>query len=562
MLRTFLFICFGVFFISEGFAQDFEVNHAKIDVFINAEGYFDVVENYDITFTSAKHGIYRTIQTNYDLETAEGKRENRKIKIRNVEVPGHKFNADFDFVQKLSDFYDIKIGDKNVTVTGEQHYEIKYRVYNAFLFESDKTLFYWNIKSSQWQAPFKKVSFTIHPPENVGLNADDFFVYSGWTGTTDESKEFDVRVENGAYSAESRSDFISTPGMSVTALLNLPPGSVKEIKPFWPFWTDYGWSMILGALVFVFYFIWNKYGKDDRVVAAITYFPPDGIDPAMAGFLIDDKPDTHDLISLIPYWGSRGLIMVQEIPKSGWFGKADTKLLLLKPLPEDVTGYEEKLFKGLFGNAQSNKEVLVSSLKNSFYTTMNSAKSQLKKKAQTYYDPKARRVKNFTTLGIVFAGMGLFFWFLLNWGVLAAILVIPVEIFLLIMTPHLVKKNSKGNELLSELKGFKQFIKVAEENKLKMLLKEDPTYFETTMAYALAFGMFEQWAKKFDALNLEPPTWYSSPGGMMTMSHFSKSFSGAMSSAQSTMVSSPSSSSSGGGGSSGGGFGGGGGGSW
>ncbi|MAB58187.1 MAG: hypothetical protein CL524_11635, partial [Aequorivita sp.] len=77
-----------------------------------------------------------------------------------------------------------------------------------------------------------------------------------------------------------------------------------------------------------------------------------------------------------------------------------------------------------------------------------------------------------------------------------------------------------------------------------------------------AFGLFESWAKKFEALNLQPPSWYTSSTGAFTMHNFSRSFSDSISTAQSTMVSSPSSSSSGGGGSSGGGFGGGGGGSW
>ena len=154
----------------------------------------------------------------------------------------------------------------------------------------------------------------------------------------------------------------------------------------------------------------------------------------------------------------------------------------------------------------------------------------------------------------------LFFVFLFTWGLLAAIALVLVAVFLLVMSSYLVKKNAKGNSALSELKGFKNFIKIAEENKLKMLLQDSPTYFETTMGYALAFGMFSQWAKKFENLNLQPPSWYTSSTGVFTMHHFANSFSDSITSAQSTMVSSPSSS--GGGGSSGGGFGGGGGGSW
>jgi uncharacterized membrane protein len=127
----------------------------------------------------------------------------------------------------------------------------------------------------------------------------------------------------------------------------------------------------------------------------------------------------------------------------------------------------------------------------------------------------------------------------------------------------MAKKNRKGTRLFSELKGFKRFIKVAEENKLKMLLAEDPGYFENTMGYALAFGLFEKWAKKFDSLHIPPPNWYSSGTNQMSMHHFARSFTTDMNSVKATMVSSPSSSGgSSGGGSSGGGFGGGGGGSW
>src|SRR5690554_2684348 len=560
-LFLFLFVFLGIL---KGYTQDFEVDKAQVDIYISADGYFDVVENYDLTFTEYKHGIYRYIQTSYDLLTEDGKEEKRRIKIRKIEVPGYDFDADPDFIQKLSDNLEIKIGDKNVTVIGPQYYQIKYRVYDAFLFEKDQILFYWNVKPADWNTVFKQLDFTIHPPKNVGVSDDDFFVYSGDTGETEESDEFQVSFDNGVFTASSLDGFTSYQGDSVTVLLNLPQGSIKEIKPLWPFWTDYGWTLILGIMLVAFYWIWNKFGKDDKAVAAISYFPPKGIDPAMAGFLIDDSGDTEDLISLIPDWGSRGIIKMEEIPKKGWFGKSDTKLTRLNLLPKEAPTYEQEIFNGLFGSDSElvEKEVLISSLKDSFYIKMASAKELLKNEAQIYYDPIAKKMQTRTMVGIVIIGLLLFGLFLVTWGLFAALAIIPTSIFLLTMSVHLIKKNAKGNRALSDLKGFKQFIKVAEENKLKMLLQESPSYFENTMSYALAFGLFNQWAKKFEALNLQPPNWYSSTTGAMTMNNFSNSFSSSISSAKSTMISSPSSSSSGGGGSSGGGFGGGGGGSW
>lgn len=557
-MKSLILFFVGSLFVFQAFSQGFKVDKAHVEIFINEDGYFDVVENYDITFTELKHGIYRDIETKYDLLTEENKQEKRTIKISEIDVPGHKFDALVGIKQKLNNKIQIKIGDKDVTVIGPQQYQIKYRVHNAFLFEKEQIRFYWNIKPANWNAVFNQIDFTIHLPGNVPASAETFFVYSGHTGNTTPSSEFDVSMDGGTYHAKSHQNFRSYIGQSVTVLVNLPLNSVTEIKPLWPFWSDYGWTLILGAIIVAFYSIWKKYGKDDKVVAAITYFPPQGIDPALAGFIIDDSGDTKDLISLIPYWGSRGFLKMEEIPKSGWFGASDTRLIKHAELPHNAPKYERMLFDGLFA---SGSNVLISSLKNKFYKTMAKAKTALNEQAQEYYDPRAKRIQTITILSLVVLSIALVFVFLAVWDIVAAVVVVPVAIFLLIMSGYLIKKNSKGNRLLSELKGFKKFIKVAEENKLKMLLQESPSYFETTMSYALAFGMFDKWASKFEGLNLQPPSWYSSPTGVFTMRSFSNSFASSMASANATMVSSPSSSSSGGGSSSGG-FGGGGGGSW
>ncbi len=560
--RLFPFVC--LLFSMSLAAQGFVVDRYQAHIILDQAGYFDVVENYDITFTSPKHGIFRVIRTQYDLVDQNGNRSERKIKIRKVKVPGHKFEADPIFFEKVSNNFQIKIGDKDKTVMGPEHYQIKYRVYNAFLYGDGQIRFYWNVKPDGWRAPFNQIDFTVQLPAGVTPSTDDIFVYAGPQGTTQASDQFDVSLSDGAFSVKSREGFRSGIGESVTVLINLPQGSVAETKPWWPFWTDYGWTLILAAMLLAFYWVWNRFGKDDRVVATTSYYPPQGIDPAMAGFLIDDRADTPDLVSLIPCWGSRGIIKVTQIPKEGWFGKEDTKLTRLRPLPMNAPDYEETMFEGLFGKSPGTgeKEVLISSLKDSFYTTMAEAKKQLKRKAQIYYDPKAKQVQGYTIIGIFLMGMILFFGFLFLWGIIAAVAVVPVVIFLIFMSFYLVRKNAKGNAMLTELKGFKNFIRIAEENKLKMLLRDSPSYFETTMAYALAFGLFERWAKKFEALDVQPPSWYTSTAGFYTMHNFAHSFSDTISTTQSTMVSAPSSSGSSGGGSSGGGFGGGGGGSW
>jgi len=556
-----LFIC--LLGIAELAAQDFSVMNYKVDIVIHKEGYFDVVENYDLNFDVPKHGIYRTIQTKYELLDSTGGTITRKIRINKVDVPDRKFDVPFDFVQKLQDQVDIRIGDEDITLLGPQHYQISYRVHDAFLFEDSQIRFYWNIKPEGWSANFHQISFTVHVPEDVYLGKENSFVYSGDAGTTTQSTDIQTYFANGEFSGTSKLGSISYPGQSVTVLIDLPLGAVQEAKPFWPFWTNYGWVFLIGVLLTAFFWIWWNFGKDERVIATSTYYPPDQIDPAMVGFLINDRDDNSDLISLIPYWGAKGLIRIEEIPKKGLFGTKDTKLIKLRPLPLDAPTYERELFHGLFGapTDTDRPEVLVSSLRNTFYVTMSAAKKQLKESAQPYYVGESRKVQWTMYLILFLLSIGLTLIGLFFWGILAAVALTVCCVALIFINRFMIKKNAKGNRILSELKGFRRFIKVAEENKLKMLLHDDPHYFENTMGYALAFGMFGQWAKKFTNLNLSQPDWYTSTG-KMGMANFSKSFSSSMDRTRSTMVSSPSSSSSSGGGSSGGGFGGGGGGSW
>ena len=139
---------------------------------------------------------------------------------------------------------------------------------------------------------------------------------------------------------------------------------------------------------------------------------------------------------------------------------------------------------------------------------------------------KSNKVQSVTAIILIILMIALFPLNLYFWGIIAAIAGVVFCIFLLVMNQYMVKKNREGNAVFSELKGFRQFIKIAEERKLKMLLKEDPGYFESTMSYALAFGLFDKWAKKFDGLDVQPPTWYTSTSGnAFMMSNFSESFS-------------------------------------
>ena len=63
-----------------------------------------------------------------------------------------------------------------------------------------------------------------------------------------------------------------------------------------------------------------------------------------------------------------------------------------------------------------------------------------------------------------------------------------------------LKYTDKWAELASRVIGYSQFIKSCDENKIKLLLKEDPLFIDRTLPYATAFGMETEFLKKISPL--------------------------------------------------------------
>ncbi|MBK7098610.1 MAG: DUF2207 domain-containing protein [Sphingobacteriales bacterium] len=444
-------------------------------------------------------------------------------------------------------------------------YIIQYRVERAFIYEKNNDVFYWNLMGREWEAEFKKVNFTVTLPENLPLAKGQYFVYTGEVGDTSTNATY--QYENEVLTGSSN-EMLGN-GKDMTIMIKLPKGVIVEKASNQLLWEDYQWVSFLLPLLLLFYFLWDKYGKDKAMPKVVEYFPPTGVDPVMAGYLIDDKADSRDLTSLIPHWGANGYLFLTEVGKKGLFSKMDIVLKKLKDIPSNVHSYERTFFNGLFS---SGDEIKVSDLKDSFYATMNSAKSQLSSAARAdgYYDRKSHLMRFIVAGGLLILG-GLGGWLMTSvYGVIALITWLVVCVILAIWSVKIMKRpTEKGDAAKQQTRGFKMFIEKAEKDKLEYLLLDDPSYFEKTLAYAVSFGMAKKWARKFNGLNLQPPGWYhgstlsGTTEGAFNAAAFTDSFTSSMSSMSSTMVSSPSSSgSSSGGGSSGGGFGGGGGGSW
>ena len=129
------------------------------------------------------------------------------------------------------------------------------------------------------------------------------------------------------------------------------------------------------------------------------------------------------------------------------------------------------------------------------------------------------------------------------------------------------RRTLKGARATDKIFGFVEFLRRTDQDRIRRI--NDPSLFERCLPYALAFGVASQWARVFEGIYTQPPTWYAGNWDTFSANRLGHDLNRATTSMGQSFTSTPRSSSSwggggfgGGGGFSGGGGGGGGGGAW
>lgn len=551
---TRIFFLIWCFLVPAGWlhAEYFTIRHYAIQMDVSASGVFSVEETLDVEFSQERHGIYRTIPTGYRVD---GKK--LRIRVSDVETPHWPMEREWELDRLL-----IRIGDPDRYVNGRQQYVIRYKVRKAWLFPEEHTEFYWNLVGNDWEVPIDSISFVIHFDKDPDVQEGDFRVFTGYRG--DQGSDATISYDGeGRISGASTRPFYSQEGLTVA--VRLPIDYIPRPSETQLFLAKYGLLAIPVALLAFILILWERIGRDEPTITMAEYYPPEGISPSEAGAFLDDKVDNRDLIALIPYWASEGLLEIHEVKEKVLFVFSDSsyEFVKIKGLPAGRPTYEKVIFEGLFRDGD---RVRLSSLKDKFYSTMNSARTKLNKtvKEKAYYTPQSLRFKAwFPVFGVLSLAAGVGCVFISQ--IYAAVGMVVVGVLFFLLQRPMLRRTKLGSQVYQKLRGFREFVDKADRPRLERLLQEDAGYFEKTLPYAIAFGMAKAWSKKFDGMFTEPPSWYygaSMHGGVSDFGHFAENFSSGMKEVQSVFTSSPSSSGSGGGGSSGGGFGGGGGGSW
>ena len=79
---------------------------------------------------------------------------------------------------------------------------------------------------------------------------------------------------------------------------------------------------------------------------------------------------------------------------------------------------------------------------------------------------------------------------------------------MIICAKNITKRTKYGKDMLEEIEGLKQFIKLGDKNKILNLLEENPNYFYDILSYAYTLNEYDTWMDRFKDINLTAPSWY------------------------------------------------------
>jgi uncharacterized membrane protein len=563
-----------ILFISPVFAQYFTITKLHSDITIQGDSSFIVRETIDVKFERPRHGIYREIPFKYIDEFGHVIKTPTKV-LSVTDESGKKWRYE---VKKMGPVINIRIGHPKQFVEGDQTYVITYEVENAILFFNDHDELYWNVTGNHWKAPIKEASADVSLSTNEKSKNLWTAGYTGAYGSKASECEHET-LENGGR-------FITTKSLNQGEGLTIafgwdkglvfPPSSWKKF--LWAIEIRENWIFLLPIFSFLYMFNhWYRKGRDPRVreSIAVMYEPPKFnnqlLTPAEVGALIDEKLDPRDISSTIVGLAVKGYIKIEEAKTEGLiFDKSDYYLIRVKEPDETLSPFEMELMKSLYSFEPL--RLPVSSLKNKFYKNLDLLKKtlygELVKRKYFLINPEKVR-KMYNLIGILIIGIGgfllaFFFPYSIGKGFIASGLTgLPILFF----GRYMPAKTRTGASAYMEILGFQEFMNRAEKDRLERMGDKD--LFSKFLPYAIALDVTDSWAKAFEGIYQEPPSWYVSPVGFRTFSPytFCHSMNSVTSSLSSAMFSSPRGSGIGGGGLggggfSGGGFGGGGGGSW
>ena len=484
----------------------------------------------------------------------------------------------------------LQLGSENTYVQGRQVYVVTYTQTNVtrFFEDTNDDELYWDTNGTDWPQYFASVSGAVHVPASLaGSLTGTFACYRGAFSSTEGcTLEQSEDADGGVVFTFDEPDIYAYE--NVTFAIGFEPHTFTARDSSY-FATPIGFLQVgsIGLSLFgLIAAIVARTGKladgRGRPTIIAEYSPPKGVSPLFASVIL--KKTSKGAAAQIVDFAVNKRIRIIENPDTGWFSSTTYTLQLLDA--RGLEGPELNLAQALFGyglvpgtsyTITSRDSTLSEKVRAVIASSTANATLYGIRKNGTFGSAAGPIV--LSILGATGAiGFGVVMLDNVFGGIVPFLLFLPAVLFTLIVFGLTTRKplTDKGAELRDHLEGLKEYIELAEADRLRVL--QSPQGAESTpvatgdprevlklneklLPYAVLFGLEKEWAEELSKYYMEqPPDWYAGSTAF-NAAVFSSSISSISSSASSSMSGSSSSSGgSGGGGSSGGGGGGGGGG--
>jgi uncharacterized membrane protein len=569
--RLWVVLLFALLFLASipASARSYRISKFVSNVHIEDDGSALISEQITFVFVGSFQGIHRYIPVDYPGPNGT----NYSLFMKVISVTGDdgaalKFKKETSGHNLKLTIYVPEAVDTTRTVN------IEYSTPNATKFFDTYDEFYWNVSGNDWLVPIDYAATTVYLPANAasGLKAQAF---SGVYGSNNREK---TEVEGSVVSTETANPLPMRGGLTVDVYI--PQGVLHKPGAF----TQAGWFLRSNPIVTlplfafaVMFGLWYWKGRDPNpgMSVAPMYAPPEKITPAEAGTLVDDSIDPRDITSILVDLAVRGYIKIVETAhKVLLFSSKDYELHLVKDRTQwnDLSDFERTMLEQIFLRGDVTN---ISDLKNRFYVTIPILKKQilsgLKQKGMYSVDPDSAH--GYAVGGAILIASP---YALLQWlqitdffaGKVPAFASVAVALLIVVLFGRqLTAKTLLGARTKIQVLGFEEFMNRVDGDRLKRM---PPDTFEKYLPYAMALGVEHHWAKAFEGIVQNQPSWYQSAGGypfspplfVNNVNYMTQQASTAFTAAPRSNSSSSGWSGGGGGGFSGGGFGGGGGGAF
>lgn len=590
-----LFLGLGVAFLisfSQVGVVNASVNNFTIEVF-KAEYYLDkdsgghstlkTVESITAEFPNINqnHGIERAIPMSYDGHDTS-------LNITSVkDQNGVELNYS---TYKSNDNLVLRIGNPDIYVHGLKVYIITYtqRDVTRFFVDTNSDEFYWDTNGTGWSQPFKYIAARLY----IGSGIKDSLAskQSCYFGVSGSTSQCDIKNQDNIITASTRNLGV---GENMTIAVGFKPKTfVAYTETFRDFITRYS-SIIsivfsLAILVMIVLLRLTKGKGTPRTTAIVAeYLPPKNADVALSSVILG-KNRAWVAATYVDL-AVRHKIKIYELEKKRW-SKVNYNLELISV--GGLTKAETDIVKALFGSdlvIGSKYEIITGTPDTILFNKLKSAYKKVKKftKSDNFIFNEDKLI--YLTIGLtvlsvaISLGLGILFISPKTLFVGASFFIcVLLAIIDIVVVSTMNSLTPKGRELHTYLKGLELYIKISEQDRLKVLqspsgAEKTPAdinnktmlvkLYERVLPYAVLFGQEKDWVRVlgvyYEQQNMQPDWYVGNTTFNIVM--FSSAFSNFSGSATNSSYTSPSSSFSGGaggGGFSGGGGGGGGGGGW